>query len=503
MAKKEAKTDEKEYRTLQFQIKKGDDLFDYCDDLCFKSKNIYNVGMFHLRQLMTGLKKDKALVQKLEAEVIQKVESSLSELNDIKEREHEKKNKKRLENGKDELDFKPYEMPTAEKWFLSKNLLDGVLKLENNVDYRAIPTQSSQGTLSLLYQDWKSYFEINQLYIQDPSALSGRPRLPRYAKKTARKTAIISNQDAVIYSKGTKYLKLPKTKLTFPLDKAKLPEEEDLKQVRIVPSNHFYLLELVFEVPKVEVKTTLETAKRIIALDLGVNNFATITNNFGQAPLIVKGGILKNKNQWYNKHRAHFVSVLRQGKQSNEGPFTSKRLKRLDTKRHAFLKDYFHKASKQVVTYCLEHQVDTIVIGKNKGWKTDVKLQKKDKQSFIQLPFNLFIQLLTYKAKAQGILVIETEESYTSKASFLDRDDMPVYGELDGDTQTFKGYRASRGRYKSYKHGFINADVNGSANILRKVFPRAFTDRDKGILKMPQSLLVAWDLVLGGNIGLV
>ena len=491
MAKKEPKVAEKEYRTLQFRIKKGDELFDYCDDLCFKSKNIYNVGMFHLRQLMTGLKKDKALIQTLEAEVIQKVESSLSELNDIKEREHEKKNQKRLENGKEELDFKPYVMPTAEKWFLSKNLLDGVLKLTNNVDYRALPTQSSQGTLSLLYQDWKSYFELNQLYYQDPSSLMGRPKLPRYAKKTARKTAIISNQDAVIYSKDKKYLKLPKTKLTFPLDKAKLPEGEVLKQVRMVPSNHFYYLELVFEVLKVEVKTMKETAKRIIAIDLGVNNFATITNNFGQVPLIVKGGMLKNRNQWYNKQRAHYVSVLRQGKASTEGPFTSKRLQRLDTKRHAFLKDYFHKASKQIVTYCLENQVDTIVIGKNKGWKSDVEMQKKDKQNFIQLPFNLFIQLLTYKANAQGLLVIETEESYTSKASFLDRDEMPVYGELKGDTPTFKGCRASRGLYKSYKYGKINADVNGSANILRKVFPRAFTDRDKGCLKMPQSLLVA------------
>ena len=153
MAKKKAETPEKENRTLQFRIKKGDDLFDYCDDMCFKSKNIYNVGMFHLRQLMTGLKKDKVLIQKLESEVIHKVESSLSELNDIKEREHEKKNRRRLENGKAELDFKPYEMPTVKKWFLSKNLLDGVLKLTNNVDYRALPTQSSQRTLSLLYQD--------------------------------------------------------------------------------------------------------------------------------------------------------------------------------------------------------------------------------------------------------------------------------------------------------------------------------------------------------------
>lgn len=482
---------QKDYRTLQFRITQNDELFDYCDQMSLNAKNLYNVGLFHIRQLMSGLQKDKSLQQENEKEVIQKVKQSLVKLNDIKETQHEKKNQKRLQEKKEPLTFFPYEMPTSQNWFLSKNLLDGVLKLENNSNYRALPAQSSQAVLELVIQAWKSYFAAIKDYRIHPSKYTGEPKIPKYAKKEGRKVAVISNQDAVIYNKETKYLKLPKTNLTYDLSKTPLPLGEKLKQVRIVPSNHFYILELVFEIVKPTIQTTKETSNRIIALDLGVNNFATITNNFGKHPLIVKGGIIKNKNQWWNKQRAHYYGILRQGKQPNEGPFTSKRLQALDVKRHSFMKDFFHKASKQIIDYCVENNVDTIVIGKNNGWKTEVEMQKKEKQHFIQLPFNLFISTLTYKANEKGLLVLETEESYTSKASFLDRDEIPTYGQVSV-LPKFSGYRASRGMYKSYKYGQLNADVNGSANILRKVFPCALTDKDKGVLKAPQPLLVSY-----------
>ncbi len=302
---------------------------------------------------------------------------------------------------------------------------------------------------------------------------------------------MITNQDAVIYPKKDQSgfeLKLPKTKLRYDLGEYEIKGK--LKEARIVPKGVGYTLELVCEIPKVKVATTKETARRIAAIDLGVNNFVTMTNNIGKRPIIIKGGTLKSKNQWYNKQRAYYYGILRQGKSPKEGQFTSKRLTQLDEKRHRFIKNFFHKASKQIVLYCQEHQIDTLVIGKNKGWKTDVQMNKKDKQSFTQLPFNLFISILTYKLESAGILVIESEESYTSKASFLDRDDIPTYGEEKEPTK-FSGYRKTRGLYKSYKHGLINADVNGSANILRKVFPSAFIDRDRGVLKAPKSLLVA------------
>ena len=382
-------------------------------------------------------------------------------------------------------------MPTSSKWMVSRAFLDGIFKNSNNSDYRALPTQSSQGIIKQCLQDWSSYLELAKKYREDKNSLTGKPNIPRYAKKDGRKIAIITNQDAVIYPKKEQSgfeLKLPKTKIRYNL--GQFQPEGKLKEVRIIPKGTGYTLELVCEVLVDTVQVTKETSKRIAAIDLGVNNFVTMTNNIGQRPIIIKGGKLKSKNQWHNKQRAHYYGILRQGKSPKEGQFNSKRLTHLDEKRHRFIKDFFHKASKEITNYCIENQIDTVVIGKNKGWKTDVQINMKDKQSFIQIPFNRFISILTYKLEAVGILVIESEESYTSKASFLDRDEIPTYGE-EKETLQFGGYRKTRGIYKSHKHGLINADVNGSANILRKVFPSAFTDRDRGVLKAPKSLLVA------------
>lgn len=490
---------DKDFRTYQFRISKGDELFNYCDTMCFNSKNMYNVTNFYIRQIMTGVKKDKPLQSQNEKEVFSIIKSSLIPMNETKTQTYEKdlmkykeKLKKDPTNKKlKEPKLEQFKMPTSTEWLVSRDFLDGVFKTSNNSGYRSLPTQSSQGIIKQCLQDWSSYIELAKKYREDKNSLTGKPNIPRYAKKDGRKVAIITNQDAVIYPKKKQSgfeLKLPKTKLRYDLGEYEIKGK--LKEVRIIPKGTGYTLELVCEVPKVKIATTKESAQRMAAIDLGVNNFVTMTNNMGERPIIIKGGTLKSKNQWYNKQRAHYYGILRQGKSPNEGQFTSKRLTQLDEKRHRFIKDFFHKASKQIVLYCQEHQIDTLVIGKNKGWKTDVQMNKKDKQHFTQIPFNLFISILTYKLESAGILVIESEESYTSKASFLDRDDIPTYGEIK-ETPQFSGYRKTRGLYKSYKHGLINADVNGSANILRKVFPSAFTDRDKGVLKAPKSLLVA------------
>lgn len=490
------KKEEKEYRTLQFRITKDHELFDYCDTMCFNAKNLYNVTNFYVRQLMSGLKKNKSLRHKNEKEIIQLIENQLPTLNQIREESYETNLEKWKAKGSDpkkEPKLKLFERLTSDKWFPDSYLLDGVFRQTNNIDYKALPSQSNFMVIQTALNDWKSFFELNELYYENSSSLSGRPKIPKYAKKNGRKTITFTNQTSVIKENtdGTSFLKLPKLnkkKVSFFLGKTPFPKEGKHQQTRIVPQANFYVLELIFKVPNHDVQTTEETSKNIIAIDLGVNNFATITNNISQAPIIIKGGVLKAKNQWYNKQRSRYYSRLREGKQPKEGQFTSRRLQALDMKRHAFMKDTFHKLSKKIVSYCLVNNIDTIVIGKNKDWKTDVTMQKKDKQTFIQIPFNLFISTLTYKANEKGVLVIETEESYTSKASFLDRDDIPTYGEEKEKTPTFSGVRSSRGMYTSFKYGKLNADVNGSANILRKVFPHAFTgDRDSGVLKRPQS----------------
>lgn len=486
MSKKKQK--EKNYRTYSFRINKDEAIFSYCDEMCFNAKNLYNVSNYYIRQCFSGLKKTEACRHKNEKEVLNIIKDTIPTLNQIRQETYDDK----VAKGKKATEPKFFEMLTMDAWFPSLMLLDGMFRQTDNIDYCNLPAQTNYGVIELAVQDWKSFFEANKDYKINPHKYTGKPKIPRYAKKDGRKPASFSNQTCLIKQNedGSQFVKFPKTKLTYQIGNTELPNGK-FKQARIVPNSNYYTLELIFEISSVEVKTTKETAQNIIAIDLGVSNFATITNNVGLEPLIVKGNVLKSKNQWYNKQRARYYGILRQRQDTKEGQFTSKRLQYLDTKRHDFVKDFFHKVSRQIVTYCIENNIDTIVVGKNKGWKSEVDLRKEDKQNFTNIPYNLFIQLLEYKAKEEGLLVIVSEESYTSKASFLDRDVIPTYGKLEEEPK-FLGYRATRGMYKSYLHGYLNADVNGSANILRKVFPNAFDGgRDSGVVKTPKPLLVA------------
>ena len=150
-----------------------------------------------------------------------------------------------------------------------------------------------------------------------------------------------------------------------------------------------------------------------------------------------------------------------------------------------------HKISSKVVDHCLENDIGTIIIGKNKGFKEDIKLRKNDKQSFVGIPYALFIKYLKYKSEAYGITLIITEESYTSKASFVDRDTLPVYNKKVRP-DAFSGKRISRGSYRTKNGMIINADCNASGNIIRKVVPDAFKDRgDRGVVGTPYVLSIA------------
>ena len=160
-------------------------------------------------------------------------------------------------------------------------------------------------------------------------------------------------------------------------------------------------------------------------------------------------------------------------------------LNKLDTKRNNQIKDLFHKISCDVVKTAKEQQIDTIVIGKNDGWKQEIELGKRNNQNFIQIPHSMLINQIIYKANAEGIAVIVNEESYTSQASFLDEDDIPTYKSGNETKYTFGGKRISRGMYRSKNKFLINADVNGAANILRKVVPLVFANGIAAVCTKP------------------
>ncbi|CAM4169261.1 putative transposase IS891/IS1136/IS1341 domain-containing protein [Paenibacillus alkaliterrae] len=250
----------------------------------------------------------------------------------------------------------PFKLPSKEKSFVSYNFLDALFKVMDQIDYRALPAQSSQGIMKIAFQNWLSFFASMKDYRKHPGKYKGKPNVPGYAHSKV-KEVVFSNQDCVI--KEQKYLKLPKTKLQLNIGKLGCTGGQ-LKQVRVVPSHGRYVVEMVFSYPIEKKEAAKENA---LAIDLGIENLATIVTTTGSKPMLVKGKMIKAMNQYYNKMKAHYIGILRQGKKPCEGTHTSSRLERLHLKRHHRIKDLFHKVSRHIVKMAVEQQIGTIVIG--------------------------------------------------------------------------------------------------------------------------------------------
>ena len=191
------------------------------------------------------------------------------------------------------------------------------------------------------------------------------------------------------------------------------------------------------------------------------------SNKPGFHPVVINGRPVKSTNQFYNKRKAELQQKL-----GHTG--TTARMERLTTKRNRRIDHYLHTASRFVVDLLVQEEIGTLVIGKNDGWKQEIEMGKRNNQNFVQIPHARFIHMLTYKAELVGITVLITEESYTSKASFLDCDPLPVCKPNDDTKHTFSGKRVKRGLYRASNERYINADINGAYNIVRKVAPDAF-----------------------------
>lgn len=348
------------------------------------------------------------------------------------------------------------------KW-IRYNELDKMLKeKENSFDYRNMPMNSSaQQCLKLLDRNWKSFFASIKDYNNNPSKYLGRPKLPKYKPKNGRNVLILTNQNCKIKNG---YIKFPK-KFKGLLIKTKI--RNGLQQVRIIPKDKYLVIEIVYKIEDVE---PLVDNGRYAGIDLGLDNFATITNNCGLIPLIINGKGLKSINQYYNKQISHYKSIA---KRVNKLDYTN-RISRLTNKRNNKVEDYIHKASKFLVDYCKNNEINTIIIGNNKNWKQNSKMNKKVNQSFIGIPYYNFIQKVQYKAEEFGIKVVITEESYTSGTSFLDNE-LPIKENYNKNRRKYRGLFVSNNGIK------INADANGSYQIIKKVFPKAFAEGIEGV----------------------
>ena len=336
-------------------------------------------------------------------------------------------------------------------------------------DYRNMPSsQMAQQTLRNLDSVMSSFFKSIKDWKKHPNKYTGMPKLPKYKKKDGETTFYLTNQVCKLSDDGI--IHFPKKFKGFEL-KTKILENPDyiaFQQVKVKPMNGYLIIDVVYRENTSDME---EDNNRYLSIDQGLDNFATIVNNIGYPNIILDGKGLKSINRYFNKEISKTKSVLMKVNNS----VNSKELNRIWLRRKNIIEDALHKMSRYVINYAKGLNISIIYVGHNKGQKNKSSLSKKFNQNFVQIPHERFNQMLKYKAEKEGIQVIEVEESYTSKASFIDNDYIPTFGKIDEPVpHNFSGQRIKRGLYRSQEGKLINADVNGALNILRKVKPTAF-----------------------------
>ena len=367
--------------TQQIIVSNKSSKFAPLDELCFLSKNLYNVTLYNIRQYYK-------------------------------------------ETGK----------------YLTYNKLAKKLSDSNNIDYRAMPyVQSAQQVLRQVDNQYKAFYSS----IKSKKMQGKKVRLPKYKdKENGRNVFIYTNQCAKV-SNGVVYLKTKQGTLSFNT------VADKIQQVRLVPKANHIVVEIIY----IKECETKQDNNRYASIDLGLDNLCTLASNVAQS-IIVNGKPLKSINHHYNKTKAKLQSKLSKNKH------TSKRINRLTLRRNRKIKDYMHKVSRKIVEYMEANSLNTLFVGKNVGWKDSINLGRTNNQNFVSIPYNMLIQMLEYKCKLSGINVVIVNEAYTSKCSFLDREKISKH-------DSYAGRRIRRGLFISSRGIMINANVNGSLNIMQ------------------------------------
>ena len=328
---------------------------------------------------------------------------------------------------------------------------------ENQVDFRALPAKVSRYTLQLVDQNMKSFFAL--IKKKKTNKYDKPVRLPKYLDKTSGRQVVHYNRQALRLKKDG-FVKLSKSNIEF---KTKVPNS-DIQYLKLVPCGNHIKVMIGYYKTKSSKKTNY---KRFASIDIGQNNLMTVTSNVFH-PIIYNGKPVKSVNQFYNKIKAREQSRLKKENNAN----WSKKLDQLTLWRENQISNYFHKVTHHFVNYCIANDIDTVIIGRNQNWKDNINLSKKVNQNFVSIPFGQLYDLLKYKSELNGINYIETEESHTSKCSFIDKEEIRHH-------DLYAGRRVRRGLFKSKEGAKYNADINGSLNILRKYMTKNGTYTDE------------------------
>lgn len=312
---------------------------------------------------------------------------------------------------------------------------------------RHVPVRPLKMVLSQVEWVFKSYFAALKQYKKFPNKFTGQPKKPMYLKKNAR-SVITYGKEALSFKTGK--IHLQQTSIYI---ESKFANKDNIVEVSIVPLTYGY--DIIVKYKKTEEKLK-DTNNRFMGVDFGVNNFAACqTNDQTIQPFIINGRHLKSINQYYNKKLAHKRQCL------PKGIYSSKEIRKLTQKRNHKIYNEMHKITSFIVDSCVKNDITVLIVGVNKGWKQKVSIGKKNNQNFVSIPYYKARNMLKYKCQLLGITYIEVNESYTSKCSAMDLE--PV-----SKQQSYIGNRKHRGFFE-YGNGIINADINGSLNIIRKV----------------------------------
>jgi putative transposase len=331
--------------------------------------------------------------------------------------------------------------------------------LKDNLHFQAMYSHVAQHCLTTVAESFKSFTGLLKAFKK--GTVEQRPKMPGY--RDGGLTFVTYPKADVKLRDGL--LRFPlgrKVKIWFGLDAFYLPMPSnlrfvDIKEFRILPRNRCFYIEYVYKQP--EIVVNLDQAK-VLGIDHGINNWLTCVSNVSTS-FIVDGKHLKSMHQWYNKQ----VATIKEGKSQG---FWPKKLAHITEKRNRQVRDAVNKAARLVINHCLAHQIGTIVFGWNKGQKGSADMGKKNNQKFVQIPTARLKDRMQGLCEQYGIQFVETEESYTSKSSFLDNDVLPTFGEKPEGWHP-SGKRVKRGLFRTAKNFLVNADANGAANIIAKV----------------------------------
>lgn len=345
--------------------------------------------------------------------------------------------------------------------FLNYEKNYAILKFSEN--YKLLNSNMAQQILKEVDDSFKSFFGLLKLAKKGKYSFKDC-KLPKYLPKDSYATLVIA------------FVRLKDNKLLIPFSNAyrknhknieiTIPPillDKKIKEIRILPraNARFFEIQYIYEAGNIQRNLNSNNA---LTLDLGVNNLVTAVSSKGNS-FIIDGRKLKSINQWYNKRNAYLQSIKDKQNLAYE---PTNRQKNNTRNRNNKVNDYMNKTARKVIEYCIANDLGTLVVGHNETFQSSSNIGKVNNQNFVNIPYGRLRNKLEYLCELNDIVFVKQEESYTSKASFFDKDELPTYNDDNPKIYTFSGKRIHRGMYKSKEGKLLNADVNGALNIMRK-----------------------------------